>query len=242
MRYAIFSDIHSNLEAYEATMAAMKKEGADSYYCAGDIVGYGADPAQCISKTKELAPKIVAGNHDWAAVGLADITCFNPSAKEAVLWTADALGREDKKYLKGLRPVERGDFVLVHGSLNRPEEFEYILNFDTAHKTFLLMEEFDIYFIGHTHVAGVWVENSEGRIGYNPSLQVKLEEGKKYIVNVGSVGQPRDNDPRAAYCIYDTDEKTVEIKRVAYDIKTAQGKIIDAGLPKGLAKRLSSGT
>lgn len=243
MRYAIFSDIHSNLEAYEEVLKAFLKEKVDGYYCGGDIVGYGADPSACIDKTRELNPYIVAGNHDWGAVGLTDIDNFTENAKNAILWTQDVLTGSDKEYLKNLELLYKKDFIMVHGSLNKPEEFEYIFGLSEAYNTFLRMNEQNISlcFVGHSHVVGVFVEDREGNIGYNSWPEIKLEEQKRYIVNVGSVGQPRDIDPRAAYCIYDTEKKIIEIKRVRYDIEKAKAKIIKAGLPRILAERLSLG-
>ena len=130
---------------------------------------------------------------------------------------------------------------MVHASLNRPEEFEYILGLGAANTAFSLMARGDTCFVGHSHVAGVFAEDKNGRGVYDSWPQVKLEKGSKYIINVGSVGQPRDNDPRAAYCIYDTEKQLVEIKRVKYDIKKARDKIIKAGLPRILAERLGLG-
>ncbi len=222
-------------------LGALKNDHPDGYYCAGDIVGYGADPAACIQKTQELNPHIIAGNHDWGAVALADVENFSKNAKEAILWTTDALSGPQKGYLKVLQLLWKNDFMMVHGSPDQPEEFEYILGLSAAYKAFLAMDNEDICFIGHSHVAGVFVKDSFGQINYNSWPQVKLETGNKYIINVGSVGQPRDNDPRAAYCIYDTEKQMVEIKRVSYDIKQAQAKIIKAGLPRILAERLALG-
>ncbi len=243
MRYAVFSDIHSNLEAYEAALAEISKEKPDKYFCGGDIVGYGADPHACIAKTRELSAVTVAGNHDWAAAGAADLNNFNPNAKAAVLWTAQALGREEKEYLKGLGIMYKDDFTMVHGSPNRPEGFEYIFGLNHAYSAFLRMQEegIRICFVGHTHAAGIFVEDQAGYITYNSWPETRLEDNKRYIINTGSIGQPRDSDPRAAYCIYDTTEKTVHIKRIKYDVETAQQKIIKAGLPRILAERLSLG-
>ncbi|MDD5450186.1 MAG: metallophosphoesterase family protein [Candidatus Omnitrophica bacterium] len=242
MRYAVFSDIHSNLEAYEAVLEAISKEKADAYYCCGDIVGYGADPAECILKTKAINPVIIAGNHDWASGGQTDMSNFTSSAKAAVLWTAEKLSKGDKEYLNNLRLINKDKFLMVHGSPSHPEEFNYVFGLNDAYPAFLRMQEENIRlcFIGHTHAAGVLIEDM-GYITFNPWPSVKLAKGKKYIINVGSVGQPRDSNPRAAYCIYDTDMETIEIKRVEYDIVKAQEKIVKAGLPAVLAERLSLG-
>lgn len=241
MRYAIFSDIHSNLEAYEAVLKAIEGEKVGKYCCVGDIVGYGADPSACIDKTRQLNPCIVAGNHDWGAVGSTDITYFTQNAKEAVIWTGGVLTQTDKEYLKNLEVLYKKDFIMVHGSLNKPERFEYMLGLSEAYVTFSLMDKEDMCFVGHSHVAGIFVRDAKGDISYNSWPQVKVEKGNKYIVNVGSVGQPRDCDPRAAYCVYDTENGMIEIKRLQYDIKRAQEKIIKANLPRILAERLSIG-
>lgn len=242
MKYVIFSDIHSNLEAYEAVLEEIAREKPDACYCCGDIVGYGADPAACINRTRQINPYIVAGNHDWGSVGLADIANFASNAKAAVLWTAGILGEEEKKYLKTLGLTRRNGFLVVHGSPNRPEEFNYIFGLNDAYPAFLKMQEDHcrICFIGHTHAPGILLEDM-GHILFHPWPSVTLQSGKKYIINVGSVGQPRDGDPRASYCIYDTDSETVEIKRVGYDVKKAQDKMTKAGLPQFLAERLSLG-
>ncbi len=241
MRYAIFSDIHSNLEAFEAVLGAIGHDNVDEFCCAGDIVGYGADPAKCIEKTRLINPQIVAGNNDWGSAGLIDMQDFSQNAREAIKWTIGAISDADKNYLKNLRLARKEEFALVHGSLNRPEEFEYILSLAAAYTTFMLMEDLKICFVGHSHVAGVFERNASGHIEYHSLPEIKLKTGSKYIINAGSVGQPRDNDPRAAYCIYDSGANTINIKRVEYDIKTAQDKIIKAGLPRILAERLSLG-
>jgi len=241
MKYAIFSDIHSNLEAYEAVLEKIASERVEGYYCCGDIVGYGADHSACIDKTREIKACIVAGNHDWGSVGLADINNFTENAKAAVLWTTAVLSEKEKDYLKTLKPTYKDKFMLAHASPDRPEEFEYIFDLSSAYKALSEMEKGTICFVGHTHMPGAFIENRDGYVGYNPWPQIKVEKDTKYLVNVGSVGQPRDGDPRAAYCIYDTDNRVIGINRTKYDIKTAQYKIIKAGLPAALAERLSLG-
>jgi len=240
MRYAIFSDVHSNVEAFEAVISALKKEKADEYLCGGDIVGYGAEPSRSIEMTKKLTDKVVCGNHDWGSVGLFDISCFNPFAKEAVMWTAQQLSAPEKAYLKALKTVyEDSNVTMVHGSLNEPEQFHYILNIYEAFTTFNFMKT-QVCLIGHSHSPAVFLKTVD-EVALSFESSVKIEKGTSYIVDVGSVGQPRDGDPRACYAIFDTDEKCVEIKRASYDIKKAAKKIKEAGLPPILANRLSEG-
>jgi len=240
MKYAVFSDIHSNLEAFNAALEAMRGERPDRYLCVGDIVGYGADPAECIRKVKELKPVIVTGNHDWASVGLASIEYFNPFAKSAVLWTKENLNRADRGYLKSLTLAYEDDKItLVHGTLDYPEAFSYMFDGYNAARTMALMKT-QLCFVGHSHVAGTFYEK-EGVAHYSSEQRIEIKPGNKYIVNTGSVGQPRDGDPRGSYCVYDDEKNIVEIKRFAYDIATARRKIADAGLPRALAERLVVG-
>jgi predicted phosphodiesterase len=241
MRYGIFSDVHSNLEALEAVLDAYKKEAIDEFLCGGDIVGYGANPLECIARIKAVAKLTVAGNHDWASVGLFPVTYFNPLAAQAVSWTRQKLDTADNGFLKGLRLVfKNGDLTLVHGTLHNPEEFNYMMDGDAAERTFEILKT-DICFVGHSHLPGFFIQDEEKRLSYREKDALAIQKGRQYIVNVGSVGQPRDRNPDAAYCIYDTDKKKVEIKRIKYDTEAARAKIINAGLPKFLGDRLLSG-
>lgn len=240
MRWAVISDIHSNYEALTAVLAALDKERIDRYLCPGDIVGYGAEPDRCIAEVRKLNPVITAGNHDWAGVGLFPETAFTPNAKKSVAWTRDNLNKESRQFLKNLAVVCReGEITLVHGSLRRPEEFEYVSNLSSARQEFSLLQT-KVCFIGHSHVPLIFMEKDER---YSLILQcaVSLEDGGRYIVNAGSAGQPRDGNPQAAYVIYDSDKASIEIKRVPYDVACAQEKIIRAGLPEILARRLAAG-
>lgn len=240
MRYGIFSDIHSNLEALGVVLEAYAKENIDKYICLGDIVGYAVDYAVCIQKVKELGAIVIAGNHDWAAVELVSLEYFNPVAKEAIAWTKDKLSAEDKDFLAPLELVkEIDDFQIVHGTLDKPQDFNYMTDSYIATKTFDLMRK-NICFIGHTHIPGVFIENDE-YVTYSSRPDYKLDDNKKYIINVGSVGQPRDGNPDSSYCIFDTDINEIQIKRISYDIPKTQNKIIKAGLPLFLAQRLSQG-
>lgn len=241
MRWGIFSDIHSNLEALEAVIKAYKSERIDIYLCLGDIVGYGANPIECIQITKDIAQIIIAGNHDWAVAGLFSLEYFNVWARQAALWTQQIIDLANRNFLASLKLIhENEDLVMVHGSLNQPEEFNYMTDFTEASQTFALMAK-PICFLGHTHAVGVFIRDKEGKLDYQTDVRLKLKENHQYIVNVGSVGQPRDGINQASFCIYDTERKEVLIKRVSYDIKTAQRKILANGLPQFLAARLSTG-
>lgn len=239
MRYALIGDIHGNLEAFESALTSIEKEEVDQILCVGDIVGYGADPLECIELVKVKCSKVIAGNHDYAAIGLADIDYFNPFAKDALLWTSERLSEREINYLAGLKLIEREDnFIMVHASLNNPREWGYILNtFDAAINFELQVDQ--ICFVGHSHGPVVYMKKDNFISGHR--FVSKIESGCQYIVNVGSVGQPRDGDYRASYVIYDLELQTLKLRRVEYDVAKAQKKILDAGLPEILADRLSIG-
>lgn len=241
MRYCLFSDVHGNLEAFEAAIAAFSKEKADEYIFLGDVVGYGADPQACIARLRKLKPAVtIAGNHEWGVLGLLDLEYFNEYAEAAVEWTKHLLNKEELEYLKSFGLFfENGKLTLVHGSLEQPAKFGYILDSADAELT-LRLSRTPLCFVAHTHAAGVYFFD-KGDVLHTKGPKVRIERDKKYIINVGSVGQPRDGNPMASYVIYDDSEETAEIKRVAYDIKTAQKKIIKAGLPAWLASRLAEG-
>jgi len=241
MRYAIVADIHGNLEAFIEVKKQLKKENIDKYICLGDIVGYGANPKECIELSKRLFDIIIAGNHDWASCGLFDVKYFNPYAREAVLWTQNVINEEEKNFLRSLPLTCQVDnFEIVHGSLHHPDEFNYILSVSEALKTFKLMKT-QICFIGHSHAPVILSKDDKNEIKCINENEVKLENNLSYIINVGSVGQPRDGNPKSSYCIYDTDKKMIKIKRIAYPVAVAGDKIIKAGLPPFLAVRLSAG-
>ncbi|MEA3328570.1 MAG: metallophosphoesterase family protein [Candidatus Omnitrophota bacterium] len=242
MRYAVFADIHSNLEAWQAVSESFKNKRIDGFICAGDIVGYGPDPQECIKLVRGMipAPLIVGGNHDWAVAGKLDIDYFNTYAKQAILWTKENLSQVDKDYLGSLSLIQEGNnFTLVHGSLDQPEEFRYIIDIRDAEPSFRILEK-DILFVAHSHVPFILSMKQE-KMRYIEPGRLNLCEQEKYIINVGSIGQPRDGDPRACYLIYDAEVDLVEFERVEYDIVSTRRKIIKAGLPGKLADRLAVG-
>jgi len=240
MRYAILSDIHSNLEALKAVLDTCLENRIDQFLCVGDIVGYGADPKHCLETVCELNALHVAGNHDWAVSGKFDSSFFNEEGKAAIEWTQAHLAKDDFDWLSGLELIiNNEDLVMVHGALHKPESFIYLDDISKAPDTFYLMEH-AVCFIGHTHVPQIYILQGEN-IAYAPTTTMKIRKDAKYIINVGSVGQPRDGNPMASFGIFDTKIGVTEIKRVAYDIASAQKKILEAGLPEVLAKRLSVG-
>jgi predicted phosphodiesterase len=241
VRYGIFSDVHSNLEALEAVIAAYKKESIDVYLCVGDVVGYGANPKECIEKVRSLSMVTIAGNHDWAAVNLFPLETFNHFAKDGILWTRQKLNDGERDFLETLKLTYKNEnLILVHGTLDSPRDFNYMTDGYIAEESFRRMET-GVCFIGHSHIAGTFIKENDDRISYRLEANIGIKPENKYIINVGSVGQPRDANPKAAYCVYDTDKKEIQIKRVEYDTNTARKKIVDAGLPVFLGDRLFLG-
>ena len=240
MRYAIISDIHSNWEALTAVRKECQKLKMTTLLCVGDIVGYGANPKECLEFIQKNKIASVAGNHDWAVCGRLDYSHFTPDGKAAIEWSRPRLSFEEITYLAGLPLVFRNnDFMLVHASLQDPEHFHYMFEIEDVIEAFSLMDR-AVCFTGHTHIPGIFIE-SLGRVYRAPGAEAEIQPNCKYMVNVGSVGQPRDGNPLASYGIFDTGTQMIEIKRVPYDIPTAQKKIIEAGLPHALADRLAKG-
>ncbi len=239
MLYAILGDIHSNFDALEAVLGEIKKAQVDGILCVGDIVGYGAEPGQCIKAIREATDTIVAGNHDYGAVNKTDIEYFNLEAKEAVLWTSSQLSQEENLYLSSLPLViEKDNITLVHGSLHLPELFAYIRTFYDAELCFRKLKN-GICFVGHSHVPVAITRDGTLKAIGDP--EVSLQKVSTAIINVGSVGQPRDRNPKACYVLYDTEKMLVKFKRVEYDIVAASTKIIKAGLPTFNAERIRWG-
>ncbi len=241
MKTGILSDIHGNLAALEAVLALMKDRGVTRYVCCGDIVGYGPDPNRCIETIRSLHTVCVAGNHDYGVVGKTSIRAFNDSAAAAVLWTREKLSAVNRVYLENLPLAERLDpMLIVHASPSEPEEWVYLLSLAEAE------EEMDYYpdrvcLVGHSHhpFAVERLPGQRAQLVIADSFELKPEA--RYLVNVGSVGQPRDGDPRASAVIYNSRTSTLSFHRVEYDIVSVQKKMRAAGLPQNLADRLAQG-
>ena len=239
MRFAIFSDIHANLEALEAVLADAHKRKCTHFVCLGDVVGYNANPHECVDRIRKLDCPIVKGNHDEQASLPESSSDFNELAERAIKWTRDNLTEEDKQWLREL-PLQRqvGDFTIVHATLDTPAQWGYVFNnLDAAAS--LTYQHTTVCFFGHTHVPMVFIRD-EG-VRRERIEHIRVEPTKKYFINMGSVGQPRDGNWRAAYCTYDIENNLVEQLRVKYDLAVAQKKIIKAGLPRPLAERLAIG-
>lgn len=241
MRYAVVSDIHSNIEAFDVALGLVRPE--DQMWCLGDIVGYGPNPNECVGKVRERAAATVLGNHDLAAIDNFGIEWFNSAAAEAIRWTQTVLSKENADWLNTLGYELRiDDCLLVHGA-PKPDYFDYVLDKDAAQRAFEATDA-SIIFIGHTHIAELYALTSDGAIAHRNFQYggtAKLEDGIRYIINVGSVGQPRDLNPQASLALYDAESRSVEIVRFAYPISEVQHKINCAHLPEVLARRLTMG-
>jgi predicted phosphodiesterase len=241
MKAAIISDIHSNLEALQAVIKDIKKRRIKRIFCLGDLVGYGANPDECIELCMRETKIIVAGNHDWAAIGKTDISVFNPVAAEAIRWTQKNISKKNFNRLNKLELIETVDSILlVHASPQKPEQWDYLFTLDEFKRQFEFFKT-QVCFVGHSHIPSVVFQEANGYTDFLRDNPFPLIDNRKYIINIGSVGQPRDLDPRASYAIYDGNNKSIDIIRLDYNIPLAQQKIIDAGLPEVLADRLLAG-
>ena len=240
MRFAIFGDIHANLHALQAVLADATEQNCTHHVCMGDVVGYNAFPRECLDIVRGLDCPAVKGNHDEQASMFGFQEGFNALAEEAMNWTRDQLPDADKDWLRTLRLQRQvRDFTIVHATLDTPHKWGYVFNQLDAAASFSYQHT-SVCFIGHTHAPKAFVRDRSVRtVPLDKDLQ--LLPGKKFLINVGSVGQPRDGDWRAAYCLYDTVANEISLRRLPYDLPAAQKAILDAGLPPKLAERLAVG-
>lgn len=243
MKYGILGDIHANLSALRAVLARMDEEGVDTLISVGDVVGYGAAPSECIELLRERAAIVVKGNHDAACVDELDDRTFNPYARAAVAWTRTKLSADEKRWLRGLPLVATLEHCQVaHGTLHRPELFDYILSLSDADPSLDEMVR-PVCFVGHSHIPLTVMRFADQpeRTAYTCEPEIDLRETIKALINVGSVGQPRDENPDTAYAIFDATRKHASILRIAYDIEAEVARIAAAGLPQVLGERLRIG-
>jgi len=244
MRLAIFSDTHANLEALSAVLEAYRRESIDVYYCLGDTVGYGGSPNECATIVRELAATTILGNHDAAVSGRMDYSYYYEAARHALDAHAAMVSAENMAWLKSLpyeHMLSEHGVLLCHGSPVRLEEFEYIFAPEQARECLAIYERLGhITLIGHSHLCKVFAL-TRNTVEELPANDFELEPDKKYIVSVGSVGQPRDFDNRASYTVFDTVKRQFEFKRIEYDIELAADKVLRARLERNFAHRLFIG-
>ena len=239
MKFAIIADIHANLEALTVVLEDIKQQKCTHYACLGDVVGYNANPKECLDIIRQMNIPVVKGNHDEYCSTDGPLDGFNPAAAEAVNWTRKQLSAEDRAWLRDLKYVRMvTNFTIVHATLDGPQRWGYVFDKLAAAASFTYQNT-SICFFGHTHVPVAFIRDSVVRGGTYSKF--RLEPGKKYFVNVGSVGQSRDGVAKATYVVYDMADSTIELRRLDYDMAKTQEKIIKAGLPKRLADRLSEG-
>ncbi len=245
MRALVISDLHSNAEALRAVMSRVRRKKFDHIVCLGDFVGYGAQPNQVLDVMRTFkAPKVyIRGNNDRVAAGTDDASGFNHAAKHAALWTRDHLSAPNRHFLKGLPlgPIRAGDFLFCHGAPH--DEDEYVFHEPHAAQIFASSDA-PIILYGHTHLPVIFSLETHGRVrglAVRDEMNISLDPRKRYILNPGSVGQPRDRNPLASFAIVDDERRTAQFFRVAYDVQKAQQAILKAGLPRILADRLAYG-
>jgi diadenosine tetraphosphatase ApaH/serine/threonine PP2A family protein phosphatase len=240
VKLALISDIHANLEALEAVLEDVRAAKVSAVRSLGDLVGYGADPDACVARVREVASVSLLGNHDAVAIGERGDAEFNDLARDAIRWTKSMLSAESVSYLRGL-PLEHReeDCLFSHAHPVHPEEWTYVFPGQHVEEIFESVSG-RLLFVGHTHVSAV--ANDRANLLHSfPEGKLRLEEGVRYLINVGSVGQPRDRDPRAAWGLLDLEASTYEQRRVEYDVLGAQRRILASGLPGLLADRLERG-
>ena len=246
MVYLIFSDLHSNLEALERFIQIRETIPHDRVVCLGDTVGYNADPNECVDWVRQNADIVLAGNHDYGAVGKTDVSYFNSYALEACLWTRKELTESNSEYLSGLPIKKEQDGILwVHSSPFEPEEWHYVVNKYDGEENFPHFET-PMCFLGHSHKPMILEQEPGGKVeavygGAVEHWEYSLKSDCRYIINVGSLGQPRDGFPSPGFVVYDADQSSLEFRRFDYNIERTQEKIGSKNLPKFLAERLSAG-
>lgn len=239
MKFAILADIHGNLEALEAVLQDAKQAKCTHYACLGDVVGYNANPKECLDIIRGMGMPCVKGNHDEYCSMDQALEGFNPAAAEAVQWTRDQLTADDRKWLRELKYLRLvTSFTIVHATLDAPQRWGYVFDKLAAAASFTYQNT-AVCFFGHTHVPVAFIRDTVVRGGTYSKF--KIEGGRKYFVNVGSVGQSRDGVAKATYVIYDMDEPSIELRRLDYDMGKTREKILAAGLPPRLADRLPEG-
>ncbi len=241
MRIAIISDVHANLEALERVLRDSEKQGVEVIHFIGDAVGYGCNPDECVNLLVRHCDIKLLGNHDYVALGLESTDAFNKAAREALSWTQNTIS---EKTLEALADFELEadylDYHLVHATPECPDKWQYLFDTNEARVQFEHFTQ-SICLIGHSHFPSIYVRDNDGAISMHMKSTIQCRPDRRYIINVGSVGQPRDKDNRACYVIIDTDTNKILFRRIAYDIDVTQEKMRKAQLPEFLIERLAAG-
>jgi predicted phosphodiesterase len=241
MKIAIISDIHSNLEALQAVEKALNDLHVDEAHFAGDVVGYGPDPNSCTRWIMKNVRNAVMGNHDYAALGLMDIETFNLNARKAIVWNSEQMEEEVSEYLRSLPMKQRHDeLTLVHANPRDPEGWNYIFTLWDAEMNFPYFDS-RFCFVGHSHQPVAVSMDDDGTVKVIPGTTFPIESGCRYLVNVGSIGQPRDGNPDACFGLLDTDRADFSFIRTPYEYWITQEKMMKVGLPEPLVERLAEG-
>jgi len=241
MRVALISDIHGNLEALQAVLKDIDNQQIDDIHSLGDVIGYGCDPVACLDLVAEHCQVKLMGNHEYAAIGVLPTEAMNVNARRSIIWTMSQLTDREVSLIGGFEMhAELDDCLLVHASPFEPDEWHYVLSPHEAAEAFDNSDH-RLIFHGHTHLPIVYCRPPVGRLRMVAAHDFDPDETSRYLINVGSVGQPRDNDPRSCYAIYDSRELTVTFRRVEYDIQTTQAKMCRAEMPQVLIDRLQAG-
>jgi diadenosine tetraphosphatase ApaH/serine/threonine PP2A family protein phosphatase len=243
MRIGILSDIHSNVEALTETLAAVEKHRPDTLVCLGDVVGYGASPNECCERIRKACSVTLLGNHDAAVAGRMDYSFYYDAARHALDWTAGRLAAEHMGWLQGLPHAHKiDDAGFSHGNPLDPPAFEYVFAMEQAYELLPDLEKLpEVSFVGHSHLCKAFALHGDDEVHEVLASRFTLRRGYKYVVSVGSVGQPRDCDNRAGFVMFDSDRRVVEFHRVPYDIESSAQKIFDADLALNFGKRLFLG-
>ncbi|MCK5862408.1 MAG: metallophosphoesterase family protein [Candidatus Hydrogenedentes bacterium] len=240
MLYAIISDVHANIDALDVVLKRMDEMGIDDAVCLGDVVGYNAMPNECVKKISERGYQTILGNHDAVACGVEEPWGFNPVALTAAVWTREQLSKESIEWLRGLPDaLNYGPFIAAHGAPKNHNTYLFSWEDILPHIYFTEEQNCNICFVGHTHTPAVFC--TDGALAIGKQEKITLEPDRVYFINPGSVGQPRDDDVRASFGVFDDENMTFEMVRVSYDVETAAKRVRDAQLPRFLAERLMLG-
>ena len=240
MRVAVISDVHANYHALESVLREVEAESPDAVWCLGDTVGYGPLPNECCGAVQERADLCLVGNHDLVVLGELSVTDFNDEAAAAAEWTSDVLTRESRSFLESLKPAGAAEGIDLYHASARDPVWEYVLTEESARAT-LELSDAPVVLVGHSHVAlAVALDGREVLGGLAPA-GTNIDLNGRWLLNPGSVGQPRDGDPRAAWLLLDLEQRFAAFRRVQYPIKQTQSEMRERGLPRALADRLGRG-